>query len=172
MVFNGRVSDATTVLRWTAGSGSARSATFVMLRLCSLRRLRLAAPAFFVVATVIFFWSYDQSYSAATRWWNAAFNAAVYAVGFSLCRRWCPTSRLRRALGARLRPGNDFTATWDDDSVSSSAIPWPERTRIQRTAISRVRRLGDWTAFQQPGVKAWSVAAPLFPETEVAALRS
>ena len=64
-----------------------------------------------------------------------------------------------------------FTATWDDDSVLlSHALA---ETRIRRTAISRVRRLGGWAAFQQPGVKAWSIwPAPLFPEEEVAGLHS
>ena len=166
-----RVNDATTVLHWTASEGSARSASLAMLRLCSVRRLRTVWPIFFVVLTILLAWRIDPYYSAATRWKYGALFAAGYTVAAFLVSTLVTYVQLRRSLGPRLRPGTELVAGWDADSVRLSR-PAAE-IRIPTGSISRVRRLGGWTAFQQTDVKAWSIwPSPLFPDEFVVRLRT
>jgi len=171
MAFNVRMSEETTVLRWTADAGSARSAALVMVRLCTVRQLRVAAPILFVVLTVVYAQGYDDTYSAATRWANAALNGAVYTAGFIVLGIVVTYVRMWRALRARLRPGSELTATWDDASVLFRQ-PLAE-VRLPLVAIRRARRIGQWTGLQQRDTKAWSILpSSLVPDQEQARIGS
>jgi hypothetical protein len=167
MPFNVLVTEASAMFRWTADAGSARSGAVVLMRLCTIRRLRVVGPVFFVLLTAAFTDRIDHHHGLATRLTWAAVYAAAYTLLLVLVSALANYVQARRSLATRLRAGTELTADWGDDSVVLSQ-PLAQ-TRIPLTAISRVRRLGEWTAFQQPGSKAWSVwPAPLFPPDEVA----
>jgi hypothetical protein len=169
MAFNVLVTEASTVLRWTAEAGSARSATLVLARLCSLRRLRLVGPAVFVFLTVLFAQRIDHAYSAGTRWTWGALYAAGYTLVLVVASVLITYVQTRRSLAPRFRPGTELTADWGDDSV---VLGQPlAQTRLPFTSIGRVRRYGEWTAFQVPGNSGWSVwPTALLPEQEVVRL--
>lgn len=167
MAFNVPMSEATAVLRWTAGAGSARSAALVTVRLCTLRQLRFLVPIALVGLTVLYALTTNQEFDAVTRWKYAALYAVeitafivVLSTLFSFLRIW-------RSLRKRLRPGTELTASWEDESVLFKG-PRAE-VRYPRATLRRARRLGPWTGFQQTDAKPWSIwPSTLVPDEELA----